>query len=276
MIGCPHRSTNGKRRFALKIVDLTDEHLDSYMVCLEDWSDEMKEAGDHKRRWYERAKDEGFRVKLALDDEGAVGGMIQYGPIESSTAEGQGLYFVYCVWVHGYKEGRGNFQRRGMGKALIEAAEEDARQLGAKGMAAWGLSIPAWMRASWFRKRGYAKADKQSIQVLLWKPFADDAVAPKWIGQQKKPERVPGRVTVTSFRNGWCPAQNLVYERAKRAVEAFSDRVVFETINTADRRTFLEWGISDALFIDGREVRTGPPPSYEKLRGLIEKRVKRL
>lgn len=260
----------------MRIVDLTDEHLDLYMVCLEDWSDEIKEAGDHKRRWYERAKEEGFRVKLALDDAGTVGGMIQYGPIESSFAEGKDLYFVYCIWVHGYKKGRGDFQKRGMGKALLQAAEEDAHQLGAKGMAAWGLSLPFWMKASWFKKQGYVKVDKQSVQVLVWKPFTDGAVPPKWIRQQKTPQRIPERVTVTSFKNGWCPAQNLVYERAKRATEAFDDRVVFEEFNTADRETFLEWGISDALFIDGKEVRTGPPPSYEKLKGLIEKRLKKL
>ena len=39
--------------------------------------------------------------------------------------------------------------------------------------------------------------------------------------------------------------------------------------------TFLEWGISDALFMDGTEVRAGPPPSYEKLKGLIKERLKK-
>jgi len=38
----------------------------------------------------------------------------------------------------------------------------------------------------------------------------------------------------------------------------------------------LEWGIWDSLFIDGKEIRTGPPPSYEKLKGLIEKRGRKL
>ena len=36
-----------------------------------------------------------------------------------------------------------------------------------------------------------------------------------------------------------------------------------------------EWGMSDALFIDNRQVRTGPPPSYEKIRKKIAKRVKK-
>jgi hypothetical protein len=29
-----------------------------------------------------------------------------------------------------------------------------------------------------------------------------------------------------------------------------------------------------ALFVDGKEVRTGPPPSYEKIRAILAKRVK--
>jgi len=54
------------------------------------------------------------------------------------------------------------------------------------------------------------------------------------------------------------------------------DKVLFESYDTLDREVFREWGISDGLFIDGKEVRTGPPPSFEKIRGLIEKRVRRL
>jgi GNAT superfamily N-acetyltransferase len=260
----------------MKIVDLTDERKALYFVCLEDWSDEMKEAGDKKRLWYDKMKGRGLRVKLALDDTNAVGGMIQYAPIEHAFAEGKDLYFIYCIWVHGYKQGRGNFQKQGMGKALLAAAESDAEERGAKGMVAWGVSLPFWMRASWFKKQGYRKVDKEGIQVLLWKPFTEAADPPKWIKEKKKPARIPGKVTVTSFINGWCPAQNIVYERAKRASAEFGDKVVFQEIDTFDRSTMLEGGHSDALFIDGKEIRTGPPPSYEKLRKLIERRVKRL
>jgi hypothetical protein len=37
-----------------------------------------------------------------------------------------------------------------------------------------------------------------------------------------------------------------------------------------------KWGRRDALFIDGKDVRTLPPPSYENMKGLIEKRAKKL
>ncbi len=262
----------------MEIIDLAAEHKQLYFVCLEDWSEEMKEAGDHKAVWYNKMKDEGLRVKLAVDDSGEVGGMIQYIPVEHSFVEGNDLYFINCIWVHGYKQGRGNFQKKGMGKALLQAAGNDAKDLGANGIVAWGIPLPFWMKASWFRKQGYSKVDKQGFlgQVLLWKHFTDDAIPPKWIKQKKKPEVTPGKVTVTAFLNGWCPAQNLVFERAKRAASEFGDKMVFRKIDTFDREIFLEWGISDALFIDNKQVRTGPPPSYEKIKKMISKRVGKL
>ena len=109
-------------------------------------------------------KDKGLGVKLALDDKGNIGGMIQYIPIEYSFVEGKDMYFILCIWVHGHKHGRGDFRKKGMGKALIKAAEEDVRTKGAKGIVAWGLSIPVFMRASWFKKQGYKKIDKQKMQ----------------------------------------------------------------------------------------------------------------
>lgn len=262
----------------MKIIDLDEEHLPPYLVCLEDWSDEMKEAGQRKNDWYRRMKDRGLRVKLALDDQGTVGGMIQYVPIEHSSAEGTGLYFINCIWVHGHKQGRGNFQRMGMGRALLMAAEEDARSLGAKGIAAWGLILPAWMRAAWFKKHGYRVADRMGIQALVWKPFSTEAVPPKWVRQRGTPSLEANKVTVAAFCSGWCPAQNLVFERAKRAANdpQFAGKVAFREIDTLDRAEFLRWGMSDALFINRKQVRTGPPPSYERIRSLIEKQAKKV
>ena len=265
-------------RHAMKIIDLDEQHLPLYLVCLEDWSDEIKEAGNRKELWYLRMKDKGLRVKLALDDQEAVGGMIQYIPIEYAFAEGRDLYFVTCIWVHGHKQGRGNFQGKGMGKALLLAAEDDARSLGAKGVVAWGLVLPFWMRAGWFKKHGYKVADRTGIMSLVWKPFTADALPPKWMKQTGKPPLVQGKVTVTAFCNGWCNAQNMVFERAKRAATdpQFAGKVAFREISTLDHEEFCRWGISDALFVNNKEVRTGPPPSYDKLHKLIEKKAKKL
>jgi len=262
----------------MKIIDLTEENKQLYYGCLEDWSDEMKEAGNHKECWCNKMEDKGLGVKLALDDNGKVGGMIQYIPIEHSSAEGKDLYFITCIWVHGYKKGRGNFQKKGMGRALLQAAENDTKERGRKGIAAWGVPMPFWMKASWFRKQGFTKVDSMGFlePVLLWKPFTEDAVPPKWIKRKKKPEKTAGKITVTGFINGWCPAQNIVFERAKRAVLEFGDKVSFREINTFNRETLLEWGIADGLYIDDKKVRIGPPPSYKKIRNKIARQVKHL
>ena len=261
----------------MDIIDLSADLHEPYFHCLEeDWSDDIKEGRDQKAKWFENAKGRGLRVKLAKNDQGIACGMIQYQPIEESFAQGLNLYLINCIWVHGHKEGKGNLQKRGAGITLLKAAEEDAKALGAAGIAAWGLWLPIWMKASWFKKQGYRKADRDGIRVLVWKSFTEKAEAPKWIRQKKKPELVPDKVTVSAFVNGWCTAQNMVYERAKRASSEFGQKVIFKEYNTSDRNILLEWGISDGLFINRKVVRTGPPPSYESIKKQIEKQVRKL
>ncbi len=262
----------------VRVVELTPEHEPLYLVCLEDWpgSELAAEAGEHKARWLDRMRDRGLRVKLALDGDGRVGGMIQSVPIEHAPALGRDLEFILCIWVHGHARGRGAFRGRGMGRALLAAAEDDARARGVKGMAAWGLVLPFWMRASFFRGHGYRRADRRGLSALLWKPFAPDAEPPRWMPQTgRRPAPVPGKVAVTACVSGWCPAQNMAFERARRVAARFGDAVAFEEVDTGDRETMLAWGESDALFVDGKPVRTGPPPSEAKLVSLIGRRARR-
>jgi GNAT superfamily N-acetyltransferase len=266
-----------KHQPEMKIIDLDESNKSLYFVCLEDWSDEMKESGNHKECWYNQMQNKGLRVKLAEDEKGVVGGMIQYLPIEYSNAKGRDLYFISCIWVHGYRHGRGNFRKKGMGSALIKAAEEDVKTLGAKGIAAWGLSIPVFMRASFFRHMGYAKADKQGMTILLWKKFAEDVEPPKWVERKKfRIEPRKDKVTVTSFINGGCPGMNIVHERAKRAASEFSDKVIFNTVSTFEKNAIEEWGLVDALFIDNKSINMGPPPSFQKIRKNIARKIRKL
>ena len=68
----------------MKIVNITPETENQYFCCLEEWSDEIKEAGDTKQKWYRQMIDKGLKVKFAVDDNDIIGGMIQYIPIEHS------------------------------------------------------------------------------------------------------------------------------------------------------------------------------------------------
>jgi len=260
----------------MEIVDLTDDYEDLYLICLEDWSSEMQEAGDHKARWYAKMRSRGLGVKLAIDEEGRGVGMIQYIPIEHSPALGTDLYMILCIWVHGHKPGVGNRQGHGVGTALLSAAEQDVRERGAKGIVAWGVTLPFWMKARWFRKHGFRRVDRNGMRALLWKPFAPDAEPPRWIESGPRPEPVEGKIAVTAYANGWCPANNIVYERAKRAAASLGDDVVFTTIDTSEQADMVRCGQSDCIFLDGKVMQKGPPLSYERVRKKMARRVARL
>ncbi len=260
----------------MKIIDISPETEADFFCCLEEWSDDMKEAGHYKEKWYRQMREKGLKVKFAVDDDGKTGGMIQYLPIEHSIFEGENLNVVLCIWVHGHKKGRGDYRRRGMGKALLQAAEDDSRVAGANGLVTWGLILPVFMQASWFKRKGYRVADKSGIIRLLWKPFNDRAVPPKLIKPRKKPGRSQDKVNLTLFRTGWCQSMNITCERAIKASAEFPEKIELKVIDTLDRKAVAEWGISDAVYINGREIRTGPPLSYEKIRKKIYKSVKQL
>jgi GNAT superfamily N-acetyltransferase len=181
-------------RQPVRVIDLRPEHESLYFVCLEDWPGaDVAEAGDHKARWYQRMRDRGLRVKLALDAEGRVGGMIQAVPIELSPAVGRGLEFILCIWVHGHAQGRGNFQGHGMGAALLEAAEADARARserdGGLGPGAADLDARVLVPAPRVQASG-----SKGLAPLVWKPFSADAERqPGRPSRESDPTPCPGR-----------------------------------------------------------------------------------
>ena len=260
----------------MEIIDLSEGTRIDYFTCLEEWSEEMKDGVCRKECWYNGMREKGLRVKLARNDSGTVAGMIQYAPIEHSWVEGENLYFVYCIWVHGHKKGRGDLRKHGVGTALLQAAEDDVKRLQSNGLVVWGVILPFYMRAGWFKKHGYSKVDRNGISVLLWKRFSDGADRPRWIRAKKKPELVPGKVVVTALAYGWCSGINGMLERAKKICIEYGDKVIFREIDMSNRDAIREWGISDGLFVDEKNIYKGPPLSYDKIKEIIGKKVRKL
>ncbi len=260
----------------IHIIDLAEETQGDYFNCMEEWSDEMQDGVPRKACWYTATREKGLRVKLARNQAGIITGMIQYAPVEQAWIEGEDLYFVYCIWVHGHKKGRGDMRGRGIGSALLRAAEDDAGQLQTKGLVVWGLILPFFMRAGWFKKHGYRKVDRRGISALLWKPFSKEASPPRWMRTVKKPEPVPGKVVITAVTNGWCTGINGMLERARRISREFGDRVVYREVDTGRRGVAREWGLSDALFVDQKNIYKGPPLTYKKIKKIIARKVGRL
>jgi GNAT superfamily N-acetyltransferase len=255
----------------MRVIDVGKSNEAIYFMCLEDWNKMMHEVRHIKEKWYREMKPKGLRVKMVLTDEGHVGGMIEYMPIEYSYAEGSDLFFVNCIWVHGYEgKGVGNVQGRGLGKALLKAAEDDVKTLGKKGLVAWGISEKFWMTASWYQKQGYEKVDQEGWMVLVWKPFSQNAVAPRWIKGEYTQELIHGKVKVTAFYSGQCPSENIVYHSARVAAGEFGEKVVFEEIDMSSSENRKKYGLKGGLYINGENLFAGPPPTYEDIKKKIE------
>jgi GNAT superfamily N-acetyltransferase len=255
----------------MKIIDLNEKYLQTFACCFEDWSDEMTNAAPHTLDWYEQLKEKGLRVKIALDNEDNAVGLIRYLPAEYSFIYAPGFYFVLCIWVHGYKDkGVGNKQKQGIGKALLNAAEEDVKAIGAKGIAAWGLSEPFWMPTSFYKKFGYKVADSRHIMELVYKPFTKDVNPPKWLNP-KKPVNIEGKTVITALISGWCTGYNVGFQNFRKAAKELG--VEFKVISTLALESIREWKQTDAIYIDDEEIALGPPPSYEDTLKIIQERI---
>ena len=69
---------------------------------------------------------------------------------------------------------------------------------------------------------------------------------------------------------------NITCERAKRASMDFPGKINLLEFDTTNKEVVNEWGITDALYIDNKELGIGPPLSYKKIRKRIERSVKRV
>jgi len=257
------------------IIDLSEETVEPFFRCLSDDETEWSAGACRRAEWFRKLQSGGLRGKLAEEEDGELSGMVQYGPIEHLFPDSSGLYFVYCIWVKRQKKGP-NYQKKGIGSALLHEVEEDVRRLGAKGLVVWGIKFPFWMQASWFRKKGYTVIDTLGMARLLWKPFEEGFEPPRWMRAKKRPEKVSGQVTVTAFISGWCTAANSQALFARQAAEELGERVVYREIDLLDQENIREWGLTDTVFVDGKEIGKGPPMPYKKIKKKIQKTLKKL
>lgn len=160
-------------------------------------------------------------------------------------------------------------REKGCGRFILNSIEEDARKSGAKGVAAWGLDIPDWNPVSFYEHMGYARVDKRGCDVLVWKPFVEDAQPPALVRPKRTPPRGTAKRKVTAFVNGWCGGGCELCVRAREAVAGIEERVTYEEIDTSDKANLLAWGIEDAVFLDDARFGDSPFWSSEELRKTI-------
>lgn len=252
----------------MNIVDIDRNTEGTFFRCLHDEKPGNPQAIALRRRWYDSHKEKGLRAKVLIGEGGEVVGMCQYIPIEHSHLIGKHLMAILCIWVHGYDHLVGNQQHKGYGKYILQHIEKDARDSGAKGIAAWGMSFPFWNPVSFYEHMGYSPVDTEGPVVLTWKPFVEGAEPPALIHPKRLPEKVEEKPRVSVFVSGWCGVGCYWCAGVREAVAGIEDRVIYEEYDTSNRETLLSWGIDDGVLVDG-EFRRGPWSSDDLRRDLL-------
>ena len=71
-------------------------------------------------------------------------------------------------------------------------------------------------------------------------------------------------------------SEHIADQRIKRAIAGFEDQVEIREFDTLNKDVQREWGIADAVFVDNKEIRNGPPAPYSRIRKIIEKKAKKV
>jgi GNAT superfamily N-acetyltransferase len=261
----------------VKDMDESSEYFASTCTHVNE-SEETDRNAKRRLDWLKKMYDKGLRVKVVfVDDE--IAGFLNMMPIEHSSTGplGDDLMVVWCLYVPE------KFKGKGAGRALMEAAEEEAKRQGKKGLVSYGYRWDFWfMPASFLEKHGFEPVDSRRIgseeesdevqeMVLLWKPLDGAAQKPRFPESSYKFKPVPGKVVVDLFWDISCQTTNIEGERVMEVAKEFGDKVVLNEYPTHDHEVFMKFQKHRGIFINGKEIGWGHEPPKEGVREAILK-----
>lgn len=242
----------------IRNMDATDEYFVG--TCTHtDESDEIDSCARRRLVWLRGMHEKGLRVKVAtLDDERA--GFLYVIPIEFCPwgPLGHDLLVIPCLYVLN--------PGHGVGKALITAAEEEARRQSRKAVVTIGYRHDFWfMPASFFETNGFSECEQpgqyrshtRDRAVLLWKVCDEHAEVPVGLRSNYKFRPIAGKVVIDLFWSTFCQTSDIEAQRVREVAAEFGDSVALTEYCADDRAVLSRHQISRGIFINGREIGWG-------------------
>jgi GNAT superfamily N-acetyltransferase len=234
-------------------------------------SEEIDSCANRRLAWLRATHDKGSRVKVAILD-GERAGFLHVIPIEFCPwgPLGHDLLVVPCLYVAN--------KGHGVGKALLAAAEEEAKQQDRKGIVSIGYYHDFWfMPASFFEANGFSKCggarqgyfDAKSRAAVLWRVFDEHIEAPVLLKPRYEFKPIPGKVVVDLFWNEFCQTSNIEAQRVREVAAEFGSLVVLNEYSADDRPALLRHQIARGIFINGREIGWGYEAPKDGIREAI-------
>ncbi|MEW5814156.1 MAG: GNAT family N-acetyltransferase [Spirochaetota bacterium] len=230
-------------------------------------SKEIDACATRRIAWMEKMIPQGLQVTTAIAD-GHPGGFLYLLPIEICPwgPLGTDLAVIPCLCVENA------FRGKGIGKALLEDAEQRSRRAGFKGITLQAYSHDFWfMPVAFFLKHGFEQVDRRGTLVLLWKTFDPRAGAPRLMESRYQFHPIAGKVVVDLFWNQFCQTSDIEAQRVREVVAEFGDSVILHKYPAGDRNVLLRYQVSHGIYINGREIFWGYEAPKEGIREAIEK-----
>lgn len=232
----------------MKIIDLTKKNIDSIPRACGSMlpPKERESAREVKKEWIKTILSRGFKMKIAVDDEGYFMGMIEYMPVDVSLQRihGENIAYIDCIWVLNQHKGKG------VGRALLTACLEDTKKF--DGVATWATNHVI-MSKSFFEHFGFSVVDEDKTVTIMFKKNKEDAVPPKLLKPHFKFNLKKDALNVDLFFNPWCPYSFGVAQKAKRMVIESNKKINLKEHYLGSKEVVEKYGLSVGVFLNGKD-----------------------
>jgi GNAT superfamily N-acetyltransferase len=261
----------------MEVVDLTEEYMRYVALCthMDDPDEEKDRAANERESWIKVNLKNGLKFKIALK-EGKPMGFAHCLPIELGTwgMSGQDLMTIPCLTL-GYERVYKGDKGSGVGRALVEAVEEEAKKE-MKGVAVLAYDNEFWfMPYSFFKKLGYSEVAREDDQVIMLKAF-EPVTPPVFRKLNYQSEPIPGKVVIDAFWNPICLTSILEIHHVREVSAEYKDKVILNEYNSGNKDILERYGASRALFIDGEPKNWGYAAPKDELRKEIDEALQRI
>lgn len=264
----------------IEVQPLNELNMDVYLACGCHPLDERFDAGCRdrmacKRDWVEAMVPKGLGARIAFA-EFYPAGFAEFLPIEVAPApvNGEGLLYITEIHVNGEDKG-GLIQLGGMGigKLLIRAVEQYAREQGFRGLVTVALAGDP-LPESFYTHMGFTLLEQHDALRLLWQPFVDCEAPTLWQGNFVPAIRHDG-VHVDVIRTSQCPGARAL-DLWQSVVGEYGTEVSMDE-HLADDRSIMDIDCVPGrmgVFINGERVAS--PVSRLHAKQTIEQALRRI